>query len=504
MVLFVCRGAESLGISHLSAMLKAEQIETKLAFDPSLFDDTKYLHYPKIPKLLKYNEKFSKHIISLKPKVIAFSVLTMNFLWALDIAKRVKAHIDVVTVFGGIHVQSLPEQVLQYPQVDFILRGEGEYSFISLIKSIYKREPDLDIGGLGYKINGELKLNPVAPSITDLDALPFADRDIFSPYEDFSQSMIYMAGRGCPMKCTFCDSPVQKEHFPNSNQYLRYRSVALIMEELKLLKSKYNVQSFHMVDDIFTVNKTWLEEFCSRYPGEIGIPFQVTSYPSLLSEDKVRMLKQAGCIYVQVGVQSLNQENRRKILDRRETNEQVAESIDLCLKHDLPISLDYIFFPWEKSNKDQLYTARFLQEHPPTRLANFYLSYLPGTPLIDWALKNGYLKENEVHDIELGKTAYYHAGGEYLKTPEILKFFDNFYNFFLLVLIIPSKFNELAFKLRAWKYARFIPKTPLIIFKELILPALTSTYKASPPFIRYARYYFKNYKSILFGQYHSD
>ena len=113
MIVFANRGAESLGVCHLSAMLKVNNIETRLAFEPSLFDDTKYLHYPSIPKRLNYNKKFANYILKMKPKVLAFSVLTMNYLWALDIARRVKEQADVVTVFGGIHVQALPETVLK-------------------------------------------------------------------------------------------------------------------------------------------------------------------------------------------------------------------------------------------------------------------------------------------------------------------------------------------------------------------------------------------------------
>ena len=215
MIVFANRGAESLGICHLSAMLKENSISTRLAFEPSLFDDTKYLHYPAIPKLLNYNKRFANYILEMKPTVLAFSVLTMNYLWALDIARRVKQESDVVTVFGGIHVQALPEETLKNSQVDYILRGEAEYTFLNLVKSLSEGTPDHSIDGLGYKDHGELKLNPVGPIIKDLDALPFADREIFAPYEDY-RHMIFMCGRGCPMRCTFCDSPVQMEHFPDS------------------------------------------------------------------------------------------------------------------------------------------------------------------------------------------------------------------------------------------------------------------------------------------------
>jgi len=500
MIVFANRGAESLGICHLSAMLKANNIETRLAFEPSLFDDTKYLHYPSIPRILNYNKKFANYILKMKPKVLAFSVLTMNYLWALDIARRVKAHSDVVTVFGGIHVQAMPEAVLKNPEADYILRGEGEYTFLKLVQSLLEGNPDHSIDGLGYKDQGELKLNQVGPTITDLDALPFADREIFAPYEDY-QSMIFMCGRGCPMRCTFCDSPMQKEHFPDSKNYLRYRSVDRCFEEMKILRTRYNVQNFNIVDDVFTVNKTWMQEFCSRYPVEIGLPFQVAGYPTTLSEEKIIMLKEAGCAFLQMGIQSLNQDNRRNILDRRETNEDIANCIDWSRKHDLNLSTDYIFFPWEKSEEDQLKAAHFFHEHPPDRLANFYLSYLPGTPLVGWAKKNGYLSEENIQDIEIGTNAYYHAGGEFINQPKNLNFFNNFYNFFILLLITPKQFGKFLFKIHAYKFTRFIPKTSLLIFKEYILPLFTKRQKVSPALVKYGKYYLLHYKSFIFGRY---
>ena len=112
MVVFPYIGSENIGIAYLSSVLKSKGIETKLAFEPNLFDDTKYLHFPSIPRFLNYNERFANYIVSLKPKIAAFSLFTMNYLWALDIAKRIKDKSDIVTVFGGVHVQALHKKVL--------------------------------------------------------------------------------------------------------------------------------------------------------------------------------------------------------------------------------------------------------------------------------------------------------------------------------------------------------------------------------------------------------
>lgn len=500
-VVFAYKGAESMGICQLSAMLNEKGIENRLAFEPSLFDDTKFLHIPSIPRLLRYNQKYADYIISMKPRVLAFGILTMNYMWALDIARRVKAEIDVVTIFGGIHVQALPEHVLSNQEVDYILKGEGDFTFPKLVESILDGNPDKSIGGLGYKDGSNLQINPVDPVIENLDDLPFMNRDLFAPFEDFSQTMNFVAGRGCPFRCTFCDSPMQKKQFDSPQKFVRYRSVDKCFEELKLLKDKYNPKNFHIVDDVFTFDRKWMAEWCERYPNEIGTPFQVTGYPSTMTEEKVVMLKAAGCMFLQVGIQSLDQENRKKILDRHESNEDIGNTIDWCKKHDLPISIDYIFFPWEESEKVQLHAARFFQEHPPSRLATFYFSYLPGTPIISWAINNGYLKEENTENIKKGVNSYYHAGGEFRSMKNSRRFFNNFYVFFLCLTMAPQQFTKLLFRVRVYKYARFFPRTLLMIAKEFVFPLLSNSFKVSPNIKAYGNYYMKNFFSFIWGSY---
>lgn len=501
-VVFPYIGSENIGITYLSAVLKSNGINSKLAFEPSLFDDTKYLHIPLIPRLLNYNEKFANYIVSLKPDLLAFSVLTMNYLWALDIAKRVKSKFDIKTVFGGIHVQALPDLVLSNPQVDYIIIGEGEYALLELAKNIQNHEEvDCSIRNLGYKKNGSTVINPPRLLIEDLDELPFPDREMFSKYEDYKSSMLYLCGRGCPFKCTFCSNTMIRSQYQKGQKHVRIQSVDRCFKEMRMLLKKYNPESFQIQDDVFTINSKWMSEFCSRYPGEVGIPFQVTGYPSTITEEKVRQLKEAGCFYMQIGIQSLNKENRKNILSRNESNEDLINCIEWCKKYDMGISVDYIFFPWECNETDQLAAARFFHKYPPSRIANFYLSYLPGTEIIKYAEEQGYLNEEDKKGIIAGESSHYHAGGVFLSQKEKLKFLNNYYIFFILLITLPQSFGRLLFKLRAYKYTYLIPKTLLIIIKELIMPIFIGKFRVTPYFIKYAKYYFKNIGAFLWGKY---
>ncbi|MDP7559301.1 MAG: radical SAM protein, partial [Planctomycetota bacterium] len=360
---------------------------------------------------------------------------------------------------------------------------------------------DLNIPNLGYKKDSGFVFNPVRPLIQNLDDLPLPDRDMFSGVEDFKSSMLYLCGRGCTFKCTFCANSVFRDHYSKDQRWVRIQSVDRCFEELNALRDKYDTKTFQIQDDVFMLNKKWMREFCERYPSEVGVPFQVTGYPSIIREEDIRLLKEAGCFFLQVGVQSLNAENRKKILLRHETNEHVANCIDWCRKYDLGISIDYIFFPWESNEEDQLAAARFFHEHPPSRIANFYLTYLPGTAIINYALGAGYLEEKDMEGIKAGRNAHYHAGGVFKDEKETRKFFDNFYNFFIFLIIFPKSFGPFLFRTRAYKYARFFPKTPLIIIKELVLTLISKRFATSPVFFKYFKYYTKNIGSLIFGAY---
>lgn len=503
LVVFPYIGSECMSVAQLSSFLNREGIETRLAFEPNLFDDTKFLHMPSIPKLMRNTDRFAEHIVEQKPDVLAFSVLTLNFGWAMEVAEKVKQMIDVPIVFGGPHVQAMGKYVLSQPMVDFVILGEGEYALTEFCQTLDQGVPDLSIKNLGYKKDGELHFNPVRPVIEDLDSLPFCDRTLWEPFEDYKESMLFLCGRGCVFKCSFCAHSFQRDMYENKNRYVRFRSVDNVIAEMKMLVEKYNPKTFQIQDDIFMINKRFFLEFCERYPKEVGVPFQVTGYASILREDIVKRLREAGCTFMQVGVQTMNESNRHNILNRMETNEEVANVINWCRKHDMGISIDYIFFPWEANVDDQLDAARFFQENRPSRIANFFLTYLPGTTIINYAMKHGYIDEKHLDNIANGREAYYHQGGSMVQDKEKMTLFNNFYNFFLLLLIVPERFSEFLFKIKAYKYARFVPKTFMVVAKELILPIFMPNLRHSPFLVKYFYYYTKNFKNFVLRRYTS-
>jgi hypothetical protein len=121
--------------------------------------------------------------------------------------------------------------------------------------------------------------------------------------------------------------------------------------------------------------------------------------------------------------------------------------------------------------------------------------------LVAYALEKGHIDETQFDDIETGKNAYYHAGGEFLSKKKELLFFRKFYNFFLLLLILPRSFGAILFKIRAYKYTHLIPSIFLVIVKELILPLFSNQKRESPIIRTYIKYYLMNMKTFITGHY---
>jgi len=173
-------------------------------------------------------EKITTILRSKKPDVIGFSILQANRWGGIEIA-RIAKQIDpkVKIVFGGISATFLWEHFLtHFPEIDFVVIGEGEYTFLNLVRCIEKGEDSQidNIKGIAFKKNGKtVKTEPAEP-IKNLDKLPIPAK--YFEYRHLSLT------RGCPGKCNFCGSP------KFWGQKVRFHSADYFVEELEWLYKK--------------------------------------------------------------------------------------------------------------------------------------------------------------------------------------------------------------------------------------------------------------------------
>ncbi len=348
-VLFYYRGSEQLGIEAMSALLKQEGHEVGLLYDPGA-DNVFYFESP-IFKHLKVEDRLVKQAIEYQPDIVAFSCITNLYPYEKSIAKRLKQHLDVPFVMGGIHPSTLPDKVMEDGLFEYLCIGEGDYAFLDLLNAIEQDGDTTAIENIHANIDGEIFKNDTRPLIEDLDTLPIPDKSLFYDRGAFFRSLLIMTSRGCPFKCSFCVNNFYHEIKNAHEKPVRQQSVPYAIRAIESYLGYGRPRSVSFLDDIFGLNPAWMEEFATTYSKEIGLPFLCNVYPTAVTRKHASLLKKAGCAIALMGVQSGSPEVRSRML-RKETNEQIEQSSRYLLEEGIMLSAGFIFgYPNETSDQ---------------------------------------------------------------------------------------------------------------------------------------------------------
>jgi anaerobic magnesium-protoporphyrin IX monomethyl ester cyclase len=483
-VTFAALGTEQLGISMLSAIAKAHGHQSNLAFSASLFHDRFNLEMPWLSPYFDDTAELIKAIERQQPDVVAFSPLTSTYQWSLHIARRAKElNPAVKTVFGGVHASAVPHLLLQQPVVDFVVIGEGDVAFPQILKAVETGDHNEPIPNTRYKsASGKIITGPQKGFIQDLDALPFADKPLWEDHVRLGDLYLAMASRGCPYRCTFCfNNFFAKLPEEKSGKYVRLRSPGHMIAELKIAKRRYDIRVVDFQDDIFTTSKKWLQDFLALYRKEINKPFQILTHPRYMDDDIAKWLSNAGCQWVQMGVQSMDEGFKKDTLLRYERSEDVSAAIDVMNKYKMKVKVDHMFgLPDEPISAQE--NARLLYAyHPAKRIQTFWTCYLPGTEMMNEALAKGRLTMEQAQKINEGEDFYFFRNTENIKDQNLMNLYKAYEVIFRIMPILPERMKKaLLPKHILWIPAFFI--RPLSLISDVI----TGFTLRNPEFMAYA------------------
>ena len=340
-----------LGIGYLCSYVSADSNIDAMIYNAEVPD-----HSERLPFNVKYQDMLKLHnnyinsldndghyvwqevhkvIEDFNPDVIGISVMTAKYGSALKVSQIAKSvNRDCRVIWGGPHPTVDSDRVLQNNEVDFIIRGEGEQTLKQLIGTlIAKSEPqDLkNIEGLSYKIDSTILHNSDRALMDNLDTLDFPEKDKIFFRERYLPSSWgdLITLRGCPFGCGYCSAHNTWTH------KVRHRSVAKVMEEIDAIESKYNTKEFYFWDDNFTLNRDRTLQLCSLLKQKKSrIAWGCTTRVDLLDEYVVKEMKQAGCNYVSIGVETGSPTMLKKI-NKGISLEQVESAVKLLDKYNL-------------------------------------------------------------------------------------------------------------------------------------------------------------------------
>lgn len=443
-VAFVVLGSEHLSISILSAIAKKQGHKVHLAFSAALFHDRSNLEIPSLAKYFDDTDEIIEDVIAFQPDVVAFSCLTSTYQWMLSVAAAVKNALpNVKSIFGGVHVSAVPDRVLSQPQVDYVVVGEGDVAFPEILKAIEQEDYYTPIVNTRFiNPDGQMVRGVQEGFIQDLDALPFFDKEIWEEHIRIGDIYLTMASRGCPYTCSFCfNNFFARLPDGKRGKYVRQRSVDNVISELKIAKQRYKIKIVDFQDDVFTVNKQWIKEFCSRYKEEINLPFQCLIHPQYFDEDIAKWLKDAGCTWIQMGIQTMDENFKHQNLRRYEDSGHIVDALKLMKKYKLKIKVDHMFGLPGEAIESQETSRRLYAEYTPDRISTFWTCFLPGTEMMRKGVESGLLSKEQEERLNEGKDFYFFRNEENITDKHLVKMYQLYEFIYKVIPLLPARWR---------------------------------------------------------------
>jgi len=332
-----------------------------------------------------------------RPELIGFSSTTNQFPHLKDIVRTVKQlSRDSFVVCGGIHPTMVPECINDIPELDGIVRGEGEFAMVELAEAIGNGTDLIHIQNLSFRRGAEIVQNSIRPPIDNLDTLPFPDTDWVGSRDGATTATginAFMFSRGCAYECSYCSIKALNDFYGGKGHYFRQRSPDHALREVELRVAKYQLRDVRFDDNILNANKKWAIEFLTKYKEKIRLPFQCNLRAGHVDAEMAELLVDAGCTCVIIGVEHGNEEFRRRVLNRKMTNRQILDSFKHFAGKNISCGVQLLVgLPFE-NRKLFLDTVRLCRQLPlQTHTLSIFAPY-PGTELYTICRDNHWLPE---------------------------------------------------------------------------------------------------------------
>ncbi len=360
-----------LGLAYNAAVLEKNGYEVKIRDTYALKEDI---------------NEFVDYIVKEKPDIIGAGVLTFNFQQAIKVTKMIKEHLpNTKVVFGGPHATRSPEEVINSGLVDLAVIGESEYTFLEIVEHYSGKKKKLsEIDGIAYKEKNKIIKTKPRSYIINLDELPFPayhllPMDKYHPAPNGYKKLpagIIMASRGCPFTCTFCDRPI-------FGQKYRIRSAENVIAEMKILKEKYSMKEIDFFDEMFGINKKWLDKFCNLLiESKLDLLWSAYHRCDNVNQEILKKMKQAGCWRIFYGVESGSQE----VLDtikKRETVQDMRNAIKWTKEAGIEVMANFMLGLPNEDPKKAEETIRLAIETDPDYVKFQLTTPFKGTELFE-------------------------------------------------------------------------------------------------------------------------
>jgi len=340
--------------------------------------------------LVLTTEDLEKKVSEYRPDVIGYSIMTGDQDFYMNINNELKKKFNFTSIFGGPHPTFFSDMI-EEEGVDIVCKGEGEDAFRELLDRLESGQPIDYISNLFVKNNGEVKKNMVSP-FSDIDSLEFPDRDLVFKFPEIKSGPIkhFLASRGCPFSCSYCFNESYSEIYGGKGKRVRFRDPKLVVDEVEQVINSSPTKFVYFQDDTFTLNKSWLKDFSEEYSKRIDMPFHCHVRPNTLDEERVTLLKKAGCYSTHIAAETADDRLRNEVLKRNMSKEQIINSSKLLKDYGIKFMLQNIIGIPTGSLENDIETLELnIKCNPDYAWVSIFQPY-PGTELGKFSIEKGF------------------------------------------------------------------------------------------------------------------
>lgn len=346
-------------------------------------------------------DRAQEYLPNSTPKFIGITATTILIDSALELAKIAKKkYPETKIIIGGVHATVMPKEVLSNPEVDYILTGEGENSFLELLAG-----KDLQtIKSLGFKNNNEIVLNQPQAMIADINVFPVMAYDLLPMAKYYSApgsfkrepSFGMITSRGCPGRCTFCNGDL-------FGSVIRFRSAEKMVEEIKFLQKNYGIKDIVFYDDTFTSNRKRVREFCRLIlENNLDLTWSCFSRVDTVDLEILKEMKKAGCHQIMYGVESGDPQILENI-NKKISLQKVEEAVAYTKKAGLDVRLAFMLGNPGETEQTLKKTIKFAIDLDPDLVSFNITTPYPGTQMFAWAKDHNCLVAKSWDEYDLSK-----------------------------------------------------------------------------------------------------
>jgi len=388
-----------LGLCYIANFLRKNGVDVSIA-------DRKVLMVKNRCGFFAVNALTEGELRRFRPDIVGITVTTPTLFDVrnniLKIVRQVAG--GAMIVLGGPHASALPEDTLHdNPEVDVVCRGEGELVMLEIAQQ--KRLND--ILGISYREGKRIVTNPTRKPHRTIDDFCFPARDLLdmefycrpNPYVMhglYMRSTTVFTSRGCPYNCTFCAGRTA------SGGLVRFQTPELVVDEIERLVKDYGIEGVYFADDMFDANKERAAEICRKLISRglhKKLCWNAQMRANSVDENLLQLMKQAGCIRVDVGFESGSQKIL-DIIDKRTTVAQNYDAARALRRMGLQVHANIVVGIPGEDMEDLKKTRAFMKRAKATWIGFGEFVPLPGSKLFDELLANGRVTKEQVERLE--------------------------------------------------------------------------------------------------------